>query len=135
MGLGETYWSLVIIKKEYIYVGDFMSVTDEIAQKSSPNDLKDPEQRHRRSHSPLTLSLVITLVLLAITIALGQVSASLSSNQIPTSQVRETLAKGPFVGLPLDPTQVNATRHLITYMDYKQLAKLYVSHMTLDEEL
>src|SRR5437773_3931606 len=100
-----------------------MSITDEIAQKTSLNDLKDPEQRHRRSHSPLTIPLVITLVLLAITIALGQVSASLSSNQVRASQVRETLAKGQFVGLPLDPIQVNATRHLVTYMDYKQLAK------------
>ncbi len=112
-----------------------MSVTNEIAQKSSLDHLKDPEQRQRCSHSPLTMPLVITLVLLAITIILGQVSASLSSNQAPASQVREALAQGPFVELPFDPTQVNATRHLITYMDYKQLAKLYVSRMTLDEEL
>src|SRR5215472_12108375 len=112
-----------------------MAVTDEIAQKSSQNNLKDPEQRHSRSHSSLTIPLAITLVLLTITIILGQVSASVSASQTPAFQISEALAKGPFVGLPLDQTQVNATRHLITYMDYKQLAKLYVSHMTLDEEL
>src|SRR5215471_7742379 len=112
-----------------------MAVTDEIAQKSSVNNLKDPEQRHSRSHSSLTIPLAITLVLLTITVVLGQVSASISSSQAPTSQVGEALAKGPFVELPLDQTQINATRQLITYMDYKQLAKLYVSHMTLDEEL
>src|SRR5712692_6489406 len=112
-----------------------MSVTDKIARKSSPDDLKDAEQRHKRPRSSLSIPLVITLVLLTTTIVLGQVSASLSSNQASASRARETLAKGPFAGLPLNPTQIDATRHLITYMDYKQLAKLYVSHMTLDEEL
>ena len=112
-----------------------MSATDKIARKSSPDDLKDAEQRHKRPRSSLSIPLVITLVLLTTTIVLGQVSASLSSNQASASRARETLAKGPFAGLPLNPTQIDATRHLITYMDYKQLAKLYVSHMTLDEEL
>jgi beta-N-acetylhexosaminidase len=44
-------------------------------------------------------------------------------------------AVGPFVNSPLDPDQVNALRHLMGHMTAKQLAALYVSHMTLDEEI
>src|SRR5215471_18443484 len=106
-----------------------------LREKSSLDDLKNAEQRHKRPRSSLSIPLVITLVLLTIIIVLGQVSASLSSNQAPASQARETLATGPFAELPLAPTQIDAMRHLVTYMDDKQLARLYVSHMTLDEEL
>ncbi len=42
---------------------------------------------------------------------------------------------GPFVKAPLNADQINAIMHLTGYMKYKQLASLYVSHMTLDEEL
>lgn len=42
---------------------------------------------------------------------------------------------GPFVRPPLSSTQVEAIMHLSGYMKYKALASLYVSHMTLDEEL
>ncbi len=42
---------------------------------------------------------------------------------------------GPFVQPPLNAMQVDSLRHLAEYMPYKQLASLYVSHMTLDEEL
>jgi hypothetical protein len=65
-----------------------MSITDKIARKSSPDDLKDPEQRHKRPRCSLRIPLVITLVLLAIIIVLGQVSASLSSNQASASRAR-----------------------------------------------
>ncbi len=44
-------------------------------------------------------------------------------------------ATGPFVKAPLNADQINAIMHLTGYMKYKQLASLYVSHMTLDEEL
>ncbi len=36
---------------------------------------------------------------------------------------------------PLNAGQINAIMHLTGYMNYKQLASLYVSHMSLDEEL
>ncbi len=44
-------------------------------------------------------------------------------------------ASGAFVRPPLSPTQVEAIMHLSGYMKDKALASLYVSHMTLDEEL
>ena len=36
---------------------------------------------------------------------------------------------------PLNPQQITNLRHLVSHMKDKQLASLYVSHMTLDEEL
>jgi beta-N-acetylhexosaminidase len=42
---------------------------------------------------------------------------------------------GPFVQSPLSPAQVYELQHLSTYIQYKQLASLYVARMTLDEEL
>src|SRR5258707_11745952 len=42
---------------------------------------------------------------------------------------------GPFIQQPLSSAQIDALTHLINHMEYKQLARLYVSHMTLDEEL
>src|SRR5579863_8491852 len=42
---------------------------------------------------------------------------------------------GPMVGQPLDGLQLNELEHLESYMQYKQRASLYVSHMTLDEKL
>ena len=37
--------------------------------------------------------------------------------------------------MPLDTTQINALGHFIDHIQYKQLAKMYVSRMTLDEKL
>lgn len=39
------------------------------------------------------------------------------------------------VSLPLDTMQVNKLSHLVSFMSYKQLASMYVSHLTLDEKL
>src|SRR5207253_9012472 len=37
--------------------------------------------------------------------------------------------------VPLNADQINAIKHLPGYMKYKQLASMYISRMTLDEEL
>src|SRR5579885_1855886 len=42
---------------------------------------------------------------------------------------------GPFVQAPLNAEQVQALSHLMSHMTVKQLAALYVSRMTLDEEI
>src|SRR5258708_12620106 len=42
---------------------------------------------------------------------------------------------GPFIQQPLSSAQIDALTHLINHMAYTQLPLLYVSHMTLDEEL
>lgn len=42
---------------------------------------------------------------------------------------------GSYVRLPLSAEQINAIQHLSGHMKYKALASLYVSHMSLDDEI
>jgi beta-N-acetylhexosaminidase len=42
---------------------------------------------------------------------------------------------GSFVKSPYNPSQVNALMHLVDSMTYRELANLYVAHMSLDEKL
>src|SRR5579864_8771415 len=46
-----------------------------------------------------------------------------------------TAPRGPFVQPLPKPSQIDELHHLDKRMSYKQLASLYVSRMTLDEEL
>lgn len=94
-----------------------------------------------RPHSPqrrrYRLPLLLTFALLALLIVLGGLiqqhvldgtaSTPFTSNTTPPV--------GAFVQAPLNDAQINALHHLVGHMQYKQLASLYVQHMTLDEEL
>ena len=42
---------------------------------------------------------------------------------------------GAYASLPLSAEQINAIQHLAGHMKYKALASLYVSHMSLDDEI
>ena len=92
-----------------------------------------------RSHSRrMSTAVLVTALLLIIFILLDGLTEQrlLEGTRgvtLPTSTTR--LPLGPFVQLPLNGIQVDALHHLVTHMKYKQLASLYVSHMTLDEEL
>src|SRR5260221_1654499 len=46
-----------------------------------------------------------------------------------------TRSPGSFVKLPYNASQVNALKHLVDHMTYRELANLYVAHMSLDEKL
>ncbi len=99
------------------------------------------------NHAPscrLRVPIVVTLVLLAVVIAVEgcfstRLPAGTNERPIPgrdqsaTTQVGSV--NGSLVQPPLNPTQINAIRHMVTYRQDKQLASLYVSGMTLDEEL
>ena len=102
------------------------------AQSYQQTILQTQKSQHRREHTPL----VVFVLLLTILVAVG---AILSPNLFTSNPGSGTSfaygATGPFVKAPLDSAQVNAIMHLTSYMKYKQLAGLYVSHMTLDEEL
>ena len=75
---------------------------------------------------------LVLLPLLALSVIASGDLAQASHHRIPR---RPVIVRGPVVGLPLDSSQVNALYHLSHYISYKQLAQVYVSHMTLDEKL
>ncbi len=92
-----------------------------------------PPKRHR-----LRTFFVLFLLMLALLVALSAVLGPNLFAKVPGSASNSSPAlgaSGPFVKAPLNADQINAIMHLTGYMKYKQLASIYVSHMTLDEEL
>jgi beta-N-acetylhexosaminidase len=100
-----------------------------------------PSTQQPAPRRAMSLRVLVTLVLVVLLIVVGSLVGqrllSSSSSQAPTSlfpSVSITHA-GPFVQPPLNAQQVDALRHLATRLNYKQLAAMYVAHMSLDEEL
>ncbi|MBV9713261.1 MAG: hypothetical protein JO011_20350, partial [Ktedonobacteraceae bacterium] len=95
-----------------------------------------PPQRHQRRKGPL---LLLTLLLLVVVVILGSfVGQRLLSGAtiLPSSSIdAQNLHLGPFAQQPFNSRQIDSLRNLVTRMKYKQLASLYVSRMSLDEEL
>jgi len=99
---------------------------------SSSTQTSTPK-RHR-----LRTFFVLFLLMLALLVALSAVLGPNLFAKVPGSASNSSPAlgaSGPFVKAPLNADQINAIMHLTGYMKYKQLASIYVSHMTLDEEL
>jgi beta-N-acetylhexosaminidase len=92
-----------------------------------------PPKRHR-----MRTFFILFLLMLALLVALSAILGPNLFAKVPGSASNSSPAlgaSGPFVKAPLNADQINAIMHLTGYMKYKQLASMYVSHMTLDEEL
>lgn len=88
------------------------------------------QSRSLRLKGTLLLVLIVLVAMVPIERA-GNEAISLLENGAAAS-------KGPlgsFVKLPLNSSQVDELQQMVKHMSYKQLASLYVSRMTLDEEL
>ena len=97
-----------------------------------------PAQPYRPKQHRMRTFFILFLLMLIMLVALGAILGPNLFANIPgsSSYSSATLgATGSFVKAPLNADQINAIMHLTGYMKYKQLAGLYVSHMTLDEEL
>ena len=95
------------------------------------NEKKQQRKHHGRS---IIKSLIIILTLFTILVAPQAASEqSVLATKLKDLNIIEHV--GYFVQPPLNTTQADAITHLIDHMSYKQLARLYVKHMTLDEEL
>lgn len=88
----------------------------------------------RRTGLFVSLALVVLSVIVVLTSVLmhfgsnGSLALSKQAH-VPTGSV------GPFVKSPYTPSQVNALWDLVDLMTYRELANLYVTHMSLDEKL
>ena len=97
-------------------------------------------QRRRAKPRRIAIPIMVTLALLAILVIVGvffeqSLLAGAKSFVAPTPTVPNTIHAGQFVQPPLNASQLNSLRHLVSYMQYKQLASMYVSRMSLDVEL
>ena len=105
---------------------------------SHPLPVNSPVQTFPLKHHRLRTVFILFMLMLALLVALSAVLGPNLFAKVPgtTSNSLSPLgASGPFVKAPLNADQMNAIMHLTGYMKYKQLASIYVSHMTLDEEL
>ena len=95
-----------------------------------------PAQTRRPKRYRMRALFILSLLLLAILVAISAIfGPGLFTNTVRSDSSTAFGATGPFFKTPLDSTQINSIMHLTGYMKYKQLASLYVSHMTLDEEV
>lgn len=103
---------------------------------SGRTPLPPAPRRGRRLRVPvIALLLVLTGLVGVGSIFVPRFFATASGGVNGNGSAGTTAANGVFVKPPLSPTQVNAIMHLSGYMKDKALASMYVSRMTLDEEL
>jgi beta-N-acetylhexosaminidase len=91
-----------------------------------------PGRRRTGLFVSLALAALATIVVLAgLLIHFGSTSLVGPGEQatVPAGRL------GSFVKSPYNPSQVNALMHLVDGMTYRELANLYVAHMSLDEKL
>jgi len=111
------------------------SPTHELSQ---PLVVSAAKQTMPPKHHRLRTFFVLFLLLLSLLVALSAVLEPDLFAKVPDSasiSLPPLGASGPFVKAPLSANQINAIMHISGYMKYKQMASIYVSHMTLDEEL
>ncbi len=110
------------------------------SQNETESDLEQPPRLRgsrlgrRRIGLFVSLALVVLSAIVVLTSLLmhfgssGSLAASKQAH-VPTGSV------GPFVKSPYTPSQMNELWHLVDHMTYRELANLYVTHMSLDEKL
>jgi beta-N-acetylhexosaminidase len=89
-------------------------------------------RRKRRMRAPVVALLLVLTGLIGVG---GIATFFATSNGTGSKDAQTVTGSGAFVSPPLSPRQVEAIMHLSGYMKDKALASLYVSRMTLDEEL
>src|SRR5437016_5045867 len=97
-----------------------------------------PIQAAPRRKGRMRAPLVALLLLLTGLVGVGGIASFFAINNGTGSKDAQGVTvtgSGAFVRPPLSPVQVEAIMHLSGYMKDKALASLYVSRMTLDEEL
>src|SRR5215469_12782799 len=96
--------------------------------------LRGPRPRRRRTGLLVSIALVTLTILVAVT----GFYMHFGSIQQPAQIKRATISSGQSSALitaPYNTSQLNALTHLVDRMNYKELASLYVAHMTLDVKL
>lgn len=110
---------------------DNSTSNEESGQETRSTQLPPPAPRRRRSR-PFWVLLFLILALIVVTSG-GAASYVFTRKSTPTPT--PISGTGPYVTLPLSPNQIYQIQHMPEEMQAKQLAQLYVSHMTLSEKL
>ncbi|HEX7737875.1 MAG TPA: glycoside hydrolase family 3 N-terminal domain-containing protein [Ktedonobacteraceae bacterium] len=92
-----------------------------------------PRAARKRRVSAFVLALMAVLIL--IVVLSGGAAGYLYLKKPAVTPTPAFLANGPFATLPLSSSQIYQIQHLPEQMQAKELAKIYVSQMSLDEKL
>ena len=95
------------------------------------NNIRPPRRRKKRIVF-LTTSILIFLTLIVV---LGGAAQHFLNARANSAFSSVAVSGGPYIQPPLNTQQISDLHHLVSYMQYKQLASLYVSRMSLDEEV
>ena len=108
------------------------------------SEIKGELEQHPSLHYPrpnrrrIGLLVSLALVTLAILVVMTGLYIHFGSVIQPAQSQQATGAheqSGTFITAPYNQSQLNAFVHLVDRMNYKELASLYVAHMSLDEKL
>lgn len=112
-----------------------MTTSNKSEEEQQPAFVRQPRSSQRkRLWVPMVITVVLLLLLVVVGGIVGQKLWEGPVGGLSPSGLGVARAE-PFMRPPLSTAQVDALRHLSSHMKYKQLASLYVSRMTLDEEL
>ena len=92
-----------------------------------------PRKPLRRNSSAWAKVLILLILAFIIIFVGGDVRHILEGSNTPAPKL---LAKtGPLIQTPLNSDEINQLHHLSMYLNDKTLARMYLSHMTLDQKL
>ncbi|HEY6287137.1 MAG TPA: glycoside hydrolase family 3 N-terminal domain-containing protein [Ktedonobacteraceae bacterium] len=92
-----------------------------------------PRKPQMRNSSAWAKVLILLIFILMVVFLGGDIRQMLAGSNTPALKV---LSKtGPLIQTPLSSDEINQLHHLSEYLNDKTLARMYLSHMTLDQKL
>ncbi len=115
-----------------------MSIQTEQQMPSPPHQTSNTvpllgKQAGRRKATGKAKVLVLVILALLVVLLGGDIRQTVMGPASPSLQA--FVVTGPFVQTPFSPDQVDKLHHLSTYINYRTLANMYLSRMTLDQKL
>ncbi len=105
----------------------------ELARNSTPGEEQIAQEPRRRKAFGWAKVLILLILIFMVVFLGGDIRQMLAGSTTPGLKV---LAKtGPLIQAPLNSDEINQLHHLSEYLNDKTLARMYLSHMTLDQKL
>ncbi len=105
----------------------------ELARNSTPGEGQIAQKPRKRNSSVWAKVLILLILIFMVVFLGGDIRQMLAGSTTPGLKV---LAKtGPLIQAPLNSDEINQLHHLSEYLNDKTLARMYLSHMTLNQKL
>jgi beta-N-acetylhexosaminidase len=105
----------------------------ELARNSTPVEGQIAQKPRGRKASGWAKVLILLIFIFMVVFLGGDIRQMLAGSTTPAPKV--LAMTGPIIQAPLNSDQINKLQHLSEYINDKTLARMYLSHMTLDQKL